>query len=210
MMKRMLAIFVSIFVLMTIMSSSVFATVNTKMILPSLTKVYCYTYDPSTPPYLIFAGRISNKTKYLATINKLTMNINIASTLLNLKKTTVFDPKNLFQTSEFKSVLPKTIKGNSSVSYVVRNTEATSDLKGYNNHVFAKSEYAKTTYTVDFTITATTIKTTKIMSKASSTSKGLKTLKAKAKVYVIGLPANKFIKVKYGTITGYVLVANIK
>jgi len=208
-MKKIIAILVSVFMLFTIASSGAVATVNPKMVTASITKCFTFADDVNTPKFLVFFGKVTNTTKYTATINKMTINANITSVVAgNFKGTFHFTPGMVSQLS-FKNSFPKTIKPNSFILYKLITATGTMDLKMM-TQPFALSEYSKSTKSVDFTITAKTTKVSKLYTKASNTSKVLKTLKAKVSVTVLGTPVKTYTKVKVGSTTGYVLTANIK
>ena len=207
-MKKLLSIAISIVMIFTLSGSGVFATVNSKMLTTSITKVYTFTRDPSTPASIVFEGKVTNKTKYLATIKTIKINIDVTTTEGGTyKKSVTWDPKNLMNNTEFKSLLPSVVKANGFVTFKLRNYEASQIKKPLG---FLPTEYTKTTYLVDFGINATTTKTTKILNKAASSGKVVKTLKTKTIVAVLDVATKGYIKIKYGTTTGYVLVTDIK
>ena len=109
----------------------------------------------------------------------------------------------------YKNTLPSVIKPGSLINYKVICSSGSKDLIAYNYPLLA-SEYAKTTSKVDLTLTAKTIKISKLYQKAATSSKVLKTLKSGVAVIVLDVAAKGLIKVKVGTTTGYVLVSNIK
>ena len=208
-MKRLLALLVTIFMLVSVFSTSVIAVGSVKMSKISLTQLKTSARDPSTPPFLVFIGSIKNNTKYAAVIKKLTFKVNLNSKSIGVYKgTIVFDPLNIPYSTEYNSKFPNTIKPGGIIFYNMKNDSAISGLKP--NLTAAKADYALTTFKADITYSAKTIKTTKFMKTASATGKLIKTLKEKTSVEVLDLAVKTFIKVKVGTLTGYVPVANIK
>ena len=215
MMKKFISLTVA-FLIFFSLGSSVSATVNASVCNLKLDKVYMVpTSAYGAQTFIWFIGKIKNYSKFKATIKLITINAKVVT------NNGTYTYKKLFKLNPLKPpvsipqigkiVIPKTVNGKSFTILKVYDTTAQALIPiSYLAQPFLASEYKMTNCTVDMTITAATTKSTLLRRTPSSSGKILKKLSIRTKIKVLSVVSKGFVKVKSGSLTGYVLEKYLK